>query len=444
MQRTAVFIAAAQPPLLRGKGSSLLLVGAGQNSSDKKKCNPSLRLSPRKRGGRELFFLFVLSRSLTWRRGLRYGLRMNRFSARVALVLVALFLFPYRSPAPLIYRPEEGWTYETPGAKGDWHKQRAKDQLAVSQDAFDKKQYRLSLKSSLRVITIWPLSDYAPQAQYLIGRCYEAKKQDEKAFNAYQSMLEKYPKTINTAEVQHRQYVITVRFLHGQWFKVFGYIPFFPSMDKTADMFDKIVNYGPYGPEGPPSQMNIGTAREKQKDYPLAVQAYERAADRYSDQPNIAADATYKEAMAYNKQAKKADYDQSIAGEAISTFTDFMALYPDDSRVPNAQQIIKSLKSEEARGNFRIAEYYEKLKKWDGAKIYYNEVLIADAGSPLSREARQRIDTLKKRSARHKCASKVSPVPWTAPTTPANPGAPGIPVTPSTPGIPATPGLPPK
>jgi outer membrane protein assembly factor BamD len=352
---------------------------------------------------------------------------MNRFSARIALVLLALFLFPYRAPAPLVYRPGEGWSYETPGEKGgDWRKQRAKDQLAVSQQAFDKKQYKLAMKSSERVIKVWPLSDFAPQAQYLIGRCYEAKKQDEKAFNAYQTMLTKYPKTANSDEVQRRQFAIAVRFLHGQWFKLFGYIPFFPSMEKTADMFDQIVRYGPYGELGPPSQMNIAAAREKQKDYPLAVMAYERAADRYSDQPKVAAEAQYKEAMAYNKQAKKPDYDQSIAGQAIATFTDFMALYPDDPRVADAKKIITSLRTVEAQGNFHIAEYYEKQKRWDGALVYYNEVLLSDAGSPLATQARQRIDKLKKRApaAPSAPATPVSPNPWPSPTTPALPAMP--------------------
>jgi outer membrane protein assembly factor BamD (BamD/ComL family) len=342
---------------------------------------------------------------------------MNRLSARIALVLLGLFLFPYRSPAPLVYRPGEGWSYETPGAKGDWRRARAKDQLAVSQEAFDKKQYRLALASSQRVVKVWPLSDYAPQAQYLIGRCYEARKKDEKAFNAYQTMLDKYPKTVNAEEVQRRQFAIAVRFLHGQWFKLFGYIPFFPSMEKTAEMFDKIVRYGPYGELGPPSQMNIGAAREKQKDYPLAVQAYERAADRYSDQVKIASEAQFKEAMAYDKQARKAGYDQSIAGQAVATFTDFMALYPDDPRVADARRIITSLKAEEALGNFQVAEYYEKQKKWDGALVYYNEVLIADAGSVLANQARHRIDRLKKR----------------APAVPATPTAPASPVPPATP-----------
>ena len=91
--------------------------------------------------------------------------------------------------------------------------------------------------------------------------------------------------------MQRRQFAIAVRFLHGQWFKLLGYIPFFPSMDKTAEMFEQDCPLRALRGLGPPSQMNIGAAREKEKDYPLAVKAYERAADRYSDQPKIAAEA---------------------------------------------------------------------------------------------------------------------------------------------------------
>lgn len=351
---------------------------------------------------------------------------MNRLTARVALVLLALVLLPMRAPAPLIYRPGEGWTYETPGTKKDWHRETAKAQLAVAQEAFDKHQYHLALKASQRIIQTWPLSDYAPQAQYLIGRCYEAKKQDEKAFNAYQTMLTmptyqsmvgKNPNTEKMTEVQQRQFAIALRFLHGQWFKLFGYIPFFPNMDKTAEMFEKIVNFGPYGELGPPSQMNVGAAREKEKDYPLAVKAYERAADRYADQPKVSSDAQFKEAMAYYKQAKKADYDQSIAGEAIATFTDFMALYPDDPRMADAQRTIVLLRAEEARGNFHIAQFYEKRKRWDGALIYYNEVLLADAGSPLAGQARHRIELLKDRAMKeHKAVPPTPAAPATAPS----------------------------
>jgi outer membrane protein assembly factor BamD len=325
---------------------------------------------------------------------------MNRSSVCLWLILLALFLCPFRAPAPLIYRSGEGWSYEVPGGKeNNWRKLRAKDQLQVAQEAFNRKQYRLALKAAKRVVTVWGLSDFAPQALFLIGRCYEARKQDEKAFDAYAQLLAKYPKISNSTEIQGRQFAIALRFLHGEWIKLFGYIPFFPSMEKTVTMFDKLVKFGPYGEFGPPSQMNIGAARDKEKEYPAAVKAYEVAADRYSEQPKIASDAIYKEAMSYNKQARKADYDQSIAERAISTLKDFMSLYPDDPRVPDAQKIIASLRREEARGNFSIAQYYEKNKRWEGARVYYNAVLLNDAGSPLANEARHRIDVLNQRRA---------------------------------------------
>ena len=327
---------------------------------------------------------------------------MKRSSLRLGLVLALLLALPFRAPAPLIYKPGEGWTYEVPGKKGDWRKLRAKDQLEVAQLAFDQKKYKLALKAAKRVIAVFPLSDYPPKAEYLLGRIYEARKMDEKAFDAYQTLLEKYAKYITadeTKDVQHRQYVIALRFLHGEWRKLWGYVPFFPSMDLTSDMFAKIVRYGPYGDLGPISQMNIGAAREKEKDYPLAVQAYELAADRYSEQPTVAVEALYKAALAYNKQAHRAEYDQSVAGQAISAFTDFMALFPNDPRVADAQRLIGQLKAVEAEGNFKVAKYYEKNKQWLGALVYYNEVLIKNPSSPLASQARQRIEVLVKRTS---------------------------------------------
>jgi outer membrane protein assembly factor BamD len=329
---------------------------------------------------------------------------MNRWCARVFLALLVLALFPSRSPAPLVYRAGEGWTYESPSGKvADWRKLRAKDQLAVAQKAYDAKDYKLAVKAARRVVTIWPLSDYAPDGQYLLGKCYEAQRKDEKAFNAYDQLLGRYPKILAATEIQGRQFEIANRFLAGEWFKLFGYIPFFPSMDKTAEMFEKIVRFGPYGPYAPPSQMDVGAAREKEKDYPLAVKAYELAADRYAAQPAVAAEAIYKEGMAYAKQARKAEYDQSISDQAISTFKDFMALYPDDHRVPDAQKLISTLVVEKARGNFVIAEYYEKHKRFnglpnlDGALIYYNEVHAEVPGTPLGDQALQRIAAIKQR-----------------------------------------------
>jgi len=322
---------------------------------------------------------------------------MNCRPIRLLLILICLLALPSRSPAPLIYRPGEGWSYEPVGGEGKWQRPRAKDQLEVAQTAFDQHNYNLALKAARRVVKVWPLSDYAPQAQYLVGRCYEAKGQDEKAFNEYQKVLEKQPKIGNFQEILQRQYEIANKYLAGKWFKLWGVIPIFSSMDKTAAMYEKIVRTGPYSEVAPQAQMKIGAAREKQSNYAMAAKAYETAADRYHDRPQIAADALFKEGTAFKKEAQTAEYDQSTAGQAIATFTDFMTLYPNDPRAAQAQNTIGALKGEQARGSFQIAKFYEKYKRWNGALVYYNEVLVLDPNSQYATQARHRIDELKKR-----------------------------------------------
>jgi outer membrane protein assembly factor BamD len=322
---------------------------------------------------------------------------MNRRIILLLAVVASVALFPFRSPAPLIYTPGEGWYYEPFGTASGWQRTRAKDQLDVAEQAFKVHDYTLALRAAYRVVKVWPLSDYAPHAQYLVGRCLEEKGKDEMAFSAYQVIVEQYPKSAEYEDVLWRQYAIARRFLQGEWPKLWGYIPYPPSMDQPADMFGKIVQSGPYSDVAPHAQLRIGAAREKQKDYPAAVKAYETAADRYQNQPVIVADALYREGISYAKEAATAEYDQNTAAQAIAVFTDFITLYPDDRRAPQAQRIITMLKSQQVQGNFKIAQFYESSKKWDGAVIYYNEVLQLDPNSRYAALARQRIEVLKPR-----------------------------------------------
>ena len=322
---------------------------------------------------------------------------MNRRLGLLLIVAACMVLFPFRAPAPLYYVPGEGWYYEMYGQNARWQRPRAKEQLDVAEQAFNKNDYNTTLHAAHRVLRVWPLSDYAPDAEYLIGRCLETSGKDEAAFKAYQNIIEKYPRSSRYEEVLWRQYEIANRFLGGEWFRIWGTIPLYPSMDQTAQMFDKIVNNGPYSDVAPHAQLRIGAAREKEKDYPEAVKAYATAADRYYNQPTIAADALFREGLSYARQAAKAEYDQSTAVQAIERFTDFITLYPNDRRVPRAEKAIAWLKTEQVRGNFEIAQFYQKSKKWNGALVYYNEVLQLDPNSPYAASARQRIEALKPR-----------------------------------------------
>ena len=327
---------------------------------------------------------------------------MNRRFIFIFAIAAFVGLLPFRSPAPLIYAPGEGWYYEPAGSNAKWTRTRAKDQLEVAELAFKNNDYSTTLHAAYRILKVWPLSDYAPRAEYLIGRCLEMEHRDEAAFDKYQDLLKKYPRTDSYDEILWRQYEIANRFYGGEFFRIFwGYLPLYTSMDETAKMYDKIVNNGPYSEVAPHAQLQIGAAREKDKDFEAAVKAYETAADRYHNQPVIAADAMYRWAIAYQKQSTKAEYDQGKAGQAIAAYTDFMTVFPDDKRVPDAEKAIVMLKAEQVRGSFIVAQFYENSKtlsttqRRNGAIVYYNEVLQLNPNSPYAAQARQRIEALK-------------------------------------------------
>lgn len=325
---------------------------------------------------------------------------MSRSAVCLLLVAFAAVSFPNLSPAPLIYRPGEGWIYESSlGSSGKWIRDRAEDQYNIALAAFNDGDYSTAHKAARRVNAMWPLSDYAAPATYLMGRAYEAEGSDEKAFTTYQTLLEKHPKAVNYEEVLGRQLEIANRFLAGQWFRIWGVIPAFPSMDKTAEMYRKIIAKGPHSEIAPMAQLSIGAAYERKDKLPEAAAAYAAAADRYSNHKGLAAEALYRAAQTYRRQAKKAEYDQGLAGEAIAAFTDFIGLYPEDARVGEAQEVIAELKTEQARGALEVARYYEKKRRPAGALVYYNEVIIKSPASTYADLARARIAELKKESA---------------------------------------------
>lgn len=326
---------------------------------------------------------------------------------------LALVLLSHPAPAPLIYKPGEGWSYESVGG-GRWQRTRAKDQFEVAQEAFDAGNHGLALKAARRVVKVWPLSDYAPRAQYLVGRAEEARGDVRRAFREYERLVERFPKAANYDEVLERQKAIADSFLDGKWFKLWGFLPWFPTSEKAVEMYSSVVRSGPYSPVAPAAQMQIGAAHEKRRDYLLAVRAYERAADRYSDQAGVVADAFFKAGLAWRKQAREADYDQSAASRAIAAFADFTTLFPRDARVTEAQGYITELYRVQAEGSYKIARYYEKRGRQDGAVIYYSDVAdiytrqIKEPEASLAVESRQRIADIRGRQVRESDAQRAA------------------------------------
>jgi outer membrane protein assembly factor BamD len=313
---------------------------------------------------------------------------------RVRFLLLGLLLLGGLLPAAraeLTWRPGEGWTDESGGEGATAASSR--DQLALAHKLEAQGQRDDALKAYKTLLRRWPLSFFAPEAQFRVGKIMEDEADYYNSFQAFQKMVTKYPSSAFFDEALGEQYRIANLYLAGEPQRLWK-IPVGPSMDKTVDMYDRIIKNAPYGTYAAESQFKIGLAREKQRRYTDAIDAYQKILDNYPTS-SVAANAQYQIGYAWMRAASNADYDQSAAKKAVDAFQDYLVRYPNSDKDAQAQDNIQKLSSKQTQGAYNIAQFYQTQHDPRAAFIYYNEVVREDPNSPQAQEAKKHIQELR-------------------------------------------------
>jgi outer membrane protein assembly factor BamD len=313
------------------------------------------------------------------------------FRTRVFLrALMALALAQSLAHATLVWRPGEGWSDES---GGDISASSSRDQLEAAHKLEAEGQRDDAMKAYKALLRRWPLSFFAPEAQFRVGKIEEDEADYQNAFKSFQVMVKKYPSSDFFEQALGEQYRIANLYLAGEPQRVWK-IPVGPSMDKTVDMYNQIIKNAPYGTYAAQAEFKIGLAREQQRKYTDAVDAYQKVLDDYPTSA-VASNAQYQIGYAWMRAASSANYDQSAARKAIEAFQDYMVRYPNSDKTAQAQDNIQKLGHEQTQGALNIAQFYERQHDTRAAYIYYNEVVREDPNSPQAQLAKKRIQELR-------------------------------------------------
>lgn len=313
----------------------------------------------------------------------------KKFAIALLSVMVFAFVMPVESPALLIWRKGEGWSWEHEGITTGTN---PADQLKIAQDLQTGKKYRNAIPAYRHLISRWPLSASAQDARFGLAECYAAIGYHYRAFQEYQELIKKHPNTPHFDAVLQRQFEIGNLFLAGERQKAWG-VRWFPSLDRAVEVYEQVVKNGPYSDVAPESQFRIGLAYEKQHDYLAAVHAYEKLLERYPKLP-LAESAQFQIGWEYKRESARSEYDQNAANQAIAAFTDFLLRFPKSDKVPIAEKYQVELKGEQARGLFHIGEFYEKNGHYKSALIYYSDVIEKNPESNWATEAKSKVARL--------------------------------------------------
>ena len=319
---------------------------------------------------------------------------MRNVALFFTLTLCGLLAALVPGTAAVIYRSTEGWSVE--GDQSSKVESSAAEQMRKA-EGYEKDGNAKGALNAYRVLVKqFGLSALAPKAQKKIGTLLEKNNDFDKAFEAYSTYLEKYPRGEDFDGVVDSMYKIAKMFLDGQKSKKLLGISVGGSLDRSQQMFEVILKRAPYSKWAAVSQFNIGQADERQGKYGEAIAAYQAVVSRYTGEA-IAADAQYQIGYVMLREFREGSNDRVSSQKAREAFEDFISRYPESEKVAQAKENIATLAGGTTKGSFEIAKFYEKSKNYKAAVIYYNDVIKRQPDSPESGLAKARIEELKQK-----------------------------------------------
>jgi outer membrane protein assembly factor BamD len=304
--------------------------------------------------------------------------------------------------ADLVWSAATGWRVEggalsgLSGAEGGT----ALDLMNRARADEEAGRTRSAIKAYVNIGRRYPYTVYAPEAIYRAARLYLVRKQYAKSFDAYQTVLTRYPNSKRFNEIIGEQYRIASALLDGARDRMFfGLLPGFSQRDKSLGYFEVIVGNAPYSDYAPLSLMNIARGYQMMDETDGALDALDRMINNYP-QSLLAPDAYLKLAQTHAELVDGPYYDQASTKEAITYFTDFMLLFPSDSNIAAAEKGLDGMKTMLAESKMRIGDFYfYRRDNYTAARVFYNEAITAYPDSPIAQRARARLNEVEAKAA---------------------------------------------
>ena len=267
------------------------------------------------------------------------------------------------------------------------------EQLQYALTFYQSKEYKEAIQELRKLIDHYPRAREAADAQYHIGACWEQMDNPQEAFKSYQEVVDKYPFSERSPEIVQKQYDIAVKLLEGRGKR--GILAqTFSNTDYTAiDIFKAVIKNAPYGNLAAPSRYKIGLYFLENGLYQEARDEFEKVMNDYPESEWARA-AKYQIAVSDSKRSTDAQYDQKITQAAVKEFKEFVEHYPDAELSQQAKEQIQGLRDKEAESHFHIARFYEKNKKYESAKIYYQMIVDEFQNSRWTAQALNKIREL--------------------------------------------------
>jgi len=306
--------------------------------------------------------------------------------------MCALFLmFFAAAPAHAfwVWTPESGKWVNPKYSVKETPQQQLEFGLGIAQ----AEDYAKAIQEMEKLIKHYPKAREAAEARFYIAEFQEKLGEFAKAFQNYQEVIKKYPYSERSNEIVKRQYDLGTKILEGKSKNEGFLLNLGKERVDVVEVFETVIKNQPYGEFAAPSQYKIGLYLKEEGLLQEARDAFEKTMNDYPNSEWAKA-ARYQIALADSERSAAAGYDQKITESAIEEFKGLIEEYPDAELSQEAKSHITDLRDKEAENNFIIAEFYEKQKQYDSAKIYYSMIIEEYKNTVWAQKALEKLQRL--------------------------------------------------
>ncbi len=122
------------------------------------------------------------------------------------------------------------------------------------------------------------------------------------------------------------------------------------------------------------AQYFLAVSYFNQQDYPTAAGEFRKLLNSFPTS-EFADDALFMLGLSDYKQSPKAELDQTYTHQALEHLEDFSEIYPASPLLPEVEKYIRACRDKLAEKAFKNGKTYLRLKYFQAARTYFQEVL---------------------------------------------------------------------
>lgn len=243
------------------------------------------------------------------------------------------------------------------------------------------------------VVDRFPFTNAAGQAQFSLGLIEEQRGRHDKAVEAYQRVITRYPNSGRFGDALAAQFRLAEAARAGQIQTSFlGLARNYDSTD-IQQWYQNVVSAGPRSEFAAPGLLAIGQIQANNSNRQGAIDTLQRLVRDYPES-KVAPEAQLMLAEVLGGSIGGINNESRTLQAEQEVLQDMDTLYGDDPEIAaQARERLTAVESRQASNDLEIAQFYERRGNLRAASIYYREVLRYE-GTPEYATAQSRLAEL--------------------------------------------------